>query len=39
MGVDEEHIEKALTRPIQWKIPSDYYNVPQDAERSHSAGA
>jgi len=27
MGVDEEHIEKALTRPIQWKIPSDYYNV------------
>jgi pilus assembly protein CpaE len=27
MGVDEEHIEKALTRPIHWKIPSDYYNV------------
>jgi len=27
MGVDEEHIEKALTRPIKWKIPSDYYNV------------
>jgi len=27
MGVDEEHIEKALTRPISWKIPSDYYNV------------
>jgi pilus assembly protein CpaE len=27
MGVDEEHIEKALTKPIAWKIPSDYYNV------------
>ena len=27
MGVDEEHIEKALTKPIQWKIPSDYFNV------------
>jgi pilus assembly protein CpaE len=27
MGVDEEHIEKALTRPIKWKIPSDYFNV------------
>ena len=27
MGVDEEHIEKALTKPIGWKIPSDYYNV------------
>jgi len=27
LGVDEEHIEKALTRPISWKIPSDYYNV------------
>lgn len=27
MGVDEEHIEKALTRPIQWRIPSDYYTV------------
>ena len=27
MGVDEEHIEKALTKPISWKIPSDYFNV------------
>ena len=27
MGVDEEHIEKALTKPIAWKIPSDYFNV------------
>lgn len=27
MGVDEEHIEKALTRPIQWRIPSDYFTV------------
>ena len=27
MGVDEEHIEKALTRPIQWKIPSDYFTI------------
>jgi len=27
MGVDEEHIEKALTKPIGWKIPSDYFNV------------
>lgn len=27
LGVDEGHIEKALTRPIQWKIPSDYFTV------------
>ncbi len=26
-GVDEEHISKALTRPVQWKIPSDYVTV------------
>lgn len=26
-GVDEEHISKALTRPVQWKIPSDYMTV------------
>ena len=26
-GVDEEHIAKALTRPVQWKIPSDYVAV------------
>jgi pilus assembly protein CpaE len=24
LGVDEEHITKALTRPAQWRIPSDY---------------
>jgi pilus assembly protein CpaE len=26
-GVDEEHIEKALSRPVQWKIPSDFLTV------------
>ncbi|MFZ0747176.1 MAG: AAA family ATPase [Terracidiphilus sp.] len=26
-GVDEEHIAKALTRPVKWKIPSDYVTV------------
>jgi pilus assembly protein CpaE len=26
-GVDEEHIAKALSRPVQWKIPSDYVAV------------
>ncbi|HEV2214473.1 MAG TPA: AAA family ATPase [Terracidiphilus sp.] len=26
-GVDEEHISKALTRPVQWKVPSDYVAV------------
>lgn len=26
-GVDEEHIAKALNRPVQWKIPSDYVAV------------
>ena len=25
--VDEEHIAKALSRPVQWKIPSDYVAV------------
>jgi hypothetical protein len=24
LGVAEEHITKALTRPAQWKIPNDY---------------
>jgi pilus assembly protein CpaE len=24
LGVTEEHITKALTRPAQWKIPNDY---------------
>jgi pilus assembly protein CpaE len=26
-GVDEEHISKALTRPVNWKIPSDWVTV------------
>jgi pilus assembly protein CpaE len=25
LEVDEEHIAKALTRPAQWRIPSDYH--------------
>jgi len=24
MGIDEEHITKALTRPARWKVPGDY---------------
>ncbi|HUB00897.1 MAG TPA: AAA family ATPase [Terracidiphilus sp.] len=27
MGVTEEHITKALTRPAQWRIPNDYASV------------
>ena len=27
IGVAEEHITKALTRPAQWKIPNDYASV------------
>ena len=27
LGVSEEHINKALTRPAQWKIPNDYAAV------------
>ncbi len=27
LGVSEEHINKALTRPVQWKIPNDYASV------------
>jgi len=27
MGVTDEHIAKALTRPIQWKIPNNYAAV------------
>ncbi|MGA2570555.1 MAG: AAA family ATPase [Terracidiphilus sp.] len=27
LGVTEEHITKALTRPAQWKIPNDYQTV------------
>jgi Flp pilus assembly CpaE family ATPase len=27
LGVSEDHITKALTRPAQWKIPNDYASV------------
>ncbi len=27
LGLDDEHVTKALTRPAQWKIPSDYAAV------------
>ena len=27
MGIDEEHITKALTRPAEWKIPNNYMAV------------
>ena len=27
MGVSDDHINKALTRPAQWKIPNDYASV------------
>jgi pilus assembly protein CpaE len=27
LGVDEEHITKALTRPAQWKVPNDYATI------------
>jgi pilus assembly protein CpaE len=30
---DDKHIEKALTRPAQWKIPDDY----QSARRTQSS--
>ncbi len=29
LGVGDEHIAKALTRPVQWKIPNDYAAVRQ----------
>lgn len=29
LGVSDEHIVKALTRPIQWKVPNDYAAVRQ----------
>jgi pilus assembly protein CpaE len=29
LGVSDEHITKALTRPAQWKIPNDYAAVRQ----------
>lgn len=27
LGIDEENITKALTRPLRWKIPSDYLSA------------
>jgi pilus assembly protein CpaE len=27
MGIDDEHITKALTRPAQWKVPNNYAAV------------
>jgi pilus assembly protein CpaE len=27
LGIDEENITKALTKPASWKIPSDYSTV------------
>jgi pilus assembly protein CpaE len=27
LGIDEENITKALTKPVRWKIPSDYLSV------------
>jgi pilus assembly protein CpaE len=27
LGVSEEHINKALTKPAQWKLPNDYASV------------
>ena len=24
LSIDEDHIQKALTKPINWKIPNDY---------------
>jgi len=46
-GVTDEHVEKALTRPAQWKIPNDYAAVrrmqntaiPLTQENSHIARA
>jgi Flp pilus assembly CpaE family ATPase len=29
MGISEEEIAKAITKPISWKIPSDYATVRQ----------
>jgi hypothetical protein len=29
LGVGDEHIAKALTRPVKWKIPNDYAAVRQ----------
>ena len=39
LGVSEEHITKALTRPAQWKIPNDYAGGAEHADQRHAAGA
>ena len=39
LGVSEEHITKALTRPAQWKIPNDYAVGAEHADQRHAAGA
>ena len=39
MGVDEEHIEKALTKPIAVEDSKRLLQRPPDAERGRSAGA
>jgi hypothetical protein len=29
MGINDEQVAKALSRPVQWKIPNDYATVRQ----------
>jgi pilus assembly protein CpaE len=36
MGIDEENITKALTKPASWKIPSDYIAVRQSQNTATS---
>ena len=38
LGVSDETITKALTRPANWKIPNDYRRGPADAEHRDAAG-
>ena len=39
LGIDENGINKALTMPAKWKIPSDYPAVSTRTEYSSSASA
>ncbi len=40
LGVDEEHITKALTRPAAWRVPNDYATLRgANAEHSHTVVA
>jgi len=39
LGVTEEHITKALTRPARWKIPDDYSAARQMQSPASSSGA